>query len=502
MSIRKINIEVSTKIYNQYKDTNVPIVKHFKEFIDNSSQSYFDHKDELKSIPNFKKLQISIMFDSNSIVIKDNAFGMNYNDFERSVKLGEPKKNYAANSRSQYGLGMKMASMYLGDQVTIESKEYGSREKYITTLDSEELNKNIKEIDCRVEEALESEHYTKINISKLRHQLGDKDLQDLVINIGKIYHHDIDSDDMQITFNGNIPVTYTPPKNWIDEDTGAEIIEYFDGEFNFKEKDYKYNGWISVLAIGSVSDAGFSLLQYNRLIRNNYRPEKLFGKSNGFPYQRVIGEINLDYWPVVNNKLDFKWDDGLEQAFIENLLKNKKVVYIIKYAKELRTGKVKEKQKKFIRKAIQSTGESLQILSMTKTKIVLENPKIHENEVKAYISGLEIEDRIPVEFEGVKYYFDISYVQNDDYEKDWLIVEPKTPEKNEYVLVINDNFNVFSFIKNESQKYQLIQLLTAIIAIAQLSCINSGFKDSYKFTKKINDIIKVLGSKNARKIDS
>jgi len=487
----KVSIKVGTSIYNTYKDINVPLENPFKEFIDNSTQSYYDHKDELLKTKGFSNLIIRIYTKDDKLIILDNAYGMNKSDFDRALKLGAKREQYSENSRSQFGMGLKYAGMYLGDKVTIESTEMGSQEKYRATLDSNELKNNIEEIDRIIEFASEHEHYTKITIERLRHTYSQKTIDTLKDRLGKIYRYDV-SKGVEIIFNDNNKVTYSEPILRINPQTGSEYIANISGSFDFGDRTYEYGGWVGILHVADVSNAGLSLIQYDRLIKMNYRPEKLFKKSNSFQYQRVIGEIILDKWPVVFNKTDFVWTNGLEERFIDELAKNKGIVEILKKSQELRFN---EEKNKVDPKLLEKNTKELETMfnsfkSKEKTQMEMQTPPVEE--FKAYVASLEVDTTLTLVYESIKYNFEFSFVNDES--KEWFKIEPINEKEYKYRLIIDTSYKFYNkFFKKQVDKINFMQGLCALLAVAQISSRNSGFKDSYKFINKLNELIKLMG---------
>ena len=77
----KIAIRPTSGVYATYKRLSYQPWTAIAEFVDNSTQSYFDHRDELKALTGFDKLHISIVYegkgdDNDSLTITDNAFGI------------------------------------------------------------------------------------------------------------------------------------------------------------------------------------------------------------------------------------------------------------------------------------------------------------------------------------------------------------------------------------------------------------------------------------------
>ena len=99
------------------------------EFVDNSTQSYFDNRDALDECmknEDDKILTVSVAYDKGKMLrVVDNAMGMSRDDLERALHVARPPVN--TKGRSKYGMGMKTAACWMGDQWTIRTKKLGSR---------------------------------------------------------------------------------------------------------------------------------------------------------------------------------------------------------------------------------------------------------------------------------------------------------------------------------------------------------------------------------------
>ncbi|MDY0278379.1 MAG: ATP-binding protein, partial [Acholeplasma sp.] len=348
------NIEVGSSIQLQFQRSQLPLESIFKEFIDNSLQSFLTPANRIKLEEiGISKCIIKIKIEEDKVVISDNAFGMDHEAFRRALKLNEKATKYTEGSLSEFGMGLKYAAISLGNEYTIESTSLGSNEKYKSTINSELLKQNSKTVDNEIEDDYQTQsHFTKITIRYLIRKITSINLNKLITDLSRIYHKYIENEELEILFLPNRPVKYNPPELWINDD-GSEYQEDFQGEIEYDGKKYIYYGWIGILKIADTSKngvAGFSLFKHKRIVISNYRPEKLFGKANSFPYQRIIGEINLNDWPVDFNKSSFTWNDGLQEYFIESLVEHPLVKKMIKIAKELRKNQSskpsKEKQQK------------------------------------------------------------------------------------------------------------------------------------------------------------
>ena len=85
------------------------------------------------------------------MTIQDNAFGMGFRDFQRAIILDSPPKN---RTRCEFGMGLKTAACWFGNNWSVESTELGSSVKYGASIDVEALHKynneeiEVEEIPC------------------------------------------------------------------------------------------------------------------------------------------------------------------------------------------------------------------------------------------------------------------------------------------------------------------------------------------------------------------
>ena len=77
---------------------------------------------------------------------------------------------------------------------------------------------------------------------------------------------------------------------------------------------------------GSFPKAGFALFRQDRVVIGgtdaNYKPDAIFGQAQSQRSLKLFGELDMDDFPVNQAKDGFIWDDGLEEAFIDELKAN------------------------------------------------------------------------------------------------------------------------------------------------------------------------------------
>lgn len=354
MSIKRkdFNIDVGTGIIKIFERSDIEKYRIFSEFIDNSFQSWLDHKDLLVNKLHVNRCLIDIKWTNDEIIIKDNAFGMDEEAFGRAIRLNAPSKKYSKGSLSKYGMGLKYAAANLGTKIVVESSAYGSKLKYKGLIDVDDwIKNNPKTMPVEIDDSERTDsHYTVLKVTDLKLAFSEKQMRDVIKKLGIMYYRFLDKKQLQITMNQN-KISYSDPDLYADSN-GSEVYESIDRSFMFNGKKYNYTGWIGILKEGSVSDAGLRLMLNGRGIQLTYRPYAVFGKPNDFRYQRVVGEIEFigDSWDVKVNKDGMVWvSNGLETRFLEDLLKINKVQSLLKLSKTIR------KREKPVRKISLST---------------------------------------------------------------------------------------------------------------------------------------------------
>ena len=85
----ELNIQPPASILNVFSRLSYKPWYAIAEFVDNSTQSYISHSDELSTAPEFDKLIVNVKYDaeSNTLTIIDNAYGMEIDRFRDAILL-------------------------------------------------------------------------------------------------------------------------------------------------------------------------------------------------------------------------------------------------------------------------------------------------------------------------------------------------------------------------------------------------------------------------------
>lgn len=335
---KKINIRPTVGVYATYKHISYKPWTAVAEFVDNSTQSYFFNREKLLETRHWNGLEIDIEYDGNQLIIKDNAYGMCYEDFKRAIILDSRPRFI---NRGEFGMGLKTAACWFGLNWSVETMELGSGTRYFAEIDVESLQRiGNEEIEVIEDNCHRKEHGTIIRIWNLNRRIVGKQISILKQQLTGIYRSDLRSGEIKIFYNGD-GLYYEDPPILVEQLPDGSTYTWkkqIDYSMTFDQKEYSVKGFIALRETASTSDAGFALLRYDRVIEGgygkNYRPEEIFEKSNSFVYQRLFGEISLDNWPVTQTKDSFDWSNGLEDELIGTL--KEQCTDYIKKAKEYR----------------------------------------------------------------------------------------------------------------------------------------------------------------------
>ncbi len=324
-----MNVHFGNNIIASYKRLSYTPWYALAEFVDNSTQAYFDNEKDL--IFEYKKsnttLIVNIIYDraGDKITIKDNSIGMDADDLQRALTIGDPPKN--CNGRSRYGLGMKTAACWIGNYWTVITSKLGEDKVHRIEFDVDAISsKNDTDLKHVVEDEDQDKHYTIIEISSLNRTIQGRTLGAIRNYLGSMYRLDFKNYGFKLYWQDDLV-------NWIDLEEGLYLNqsgEKWMKSFEFDVNEKSVTGWIGILGPGNASrkNAGFSVMQADRAIQGwpgGFRPEVIFGDQEGgrndLINQRIVGEMFLDIrFAVSHTKDKIVWLGDEYEVFSEKLL--------------------------------------------------------------------------------------------------------------------------------------------------------------------------------------
>lgn len=332
MTTQSIQLELGLQVIQSYKRLSYTPWHAIGELVDNATQSYFDNRSALdKALTETRdKLIIGIVYDRTAglLRVSDNAMGMSHDELTRALRVGFPPDN--TEGRSKYGMGMKTASCWIGNTWSVRTKKLGETSEHYVTIDVDKVAGGDNNLSHQVTgDRPKNAHYTTIEIRDHNQVFQTRTISKIKDFLRSMYRQDLRNGWVTIEWQG-------VALEWNDADfqflVAADGSSYRkDFEFTVNEKNVK--GWVGILNRGSRTNAGFSILHADRVVRGwseSWRPEKIYGYlgRNDLINQRLVGEIHLDDFDVSHTKDDILWF-GDEQEQVEDLLEKACHDYIV-----------------------------------------------------------------------------------------------------------------------------------------------------------------------------
>lgn len=336
MNNNKVSIATKPLVYSAFRYIENKVWNALAEYIDNAIQSFKDNYDVLNAInPGGKlKVDINIDIDNDIITITDNAFGITSDNYDRAFELANiPLDRKGLN---EFGMGMKVSSIWLSDLWTVKTKAFGETEAKTLVFNIHEVTQNQElELPVSLEPANVNEHYTVITLTKLsQNKPRCRQISYLKKHLASIYSKYIRDGLLDLIVNGEqlsdtrlqclVAPYYKNPNGEIIEwkkEVNFEAPKY--DEFGNKIGVYYAKGFIGILERMSTSvDNGILLFRRGRVIGSSYdekyRPKVLSGDEGSPRYKRIFGELEIDGFDVSFTKSSFQDDDEFS-TFIDIL---------------------------------------------------------------------------------------------------------------------------------------------------------------------------------------
>jgi hypothetical protein len=296
------------------------------EFVDNSTQSYFNHKAKLDQsfAATASKLTVTIDYDKKKglIRISDNAMGMSEKELELALHVGRPPAN--TSGRSKYGMGLKTAASWLGNVWELRTKRLGESIEHRVVVDVEAVADGNQTVSHhKGANRRTDQHYTSIEIRKLNRVFPGRTVGKIKSFLRSMYREDFRNERLRLFWGVEQLVWEDDPNRFLLDRSGKP----YEKSFKFAVRGKAVKGWVGILKRGSREDAGFSIIHCGRMVRgypDSWRPASLYGQfqgSNDLVNQRLVGEIHLDAFDVSHTKDDILWLGDQEERVEAGLLK-------------------------------------------------------------------------------------------------------------------------------------------------------------------------------------
>jgi hypothetical protein len=332
-----ISIEIGLNAIASYRRMDYEIWYALAEFIDNSTQSYLDHKVQLDTAyeQDGEGLEVRITYDRHGseplLRIVDNAMGMDYGELQHALKIANPPAN--PNGRCRYGMGMKTASCWIGNRWTVTTKKLGETQEYTVEVDVKKVEAGDPTLKTtvRASQKLES-HYTRIEIVDHNREFKGRTIGKIKDYLKSMYRQDFRRGALTLLYNDE-QLTWEEFSERLRKNHAGEP---YLKEFSFVVAGKTVNGWAGILDKGARADTGFSILHADRVVKgwpDAWRPERIFGLNrNDLLNQRLLGEIHLDEFEVTHTKDNIQWYGDDEEKVEQEL--EKEIANLISVARK------------------------------------------------------------------------------------------------------------------------------------------------------------------------
>lgn len=500
--MNKVSIATKPLVYSTFRYISNHVWHAIGEYVDNSIQSYLDHKDLLQQINPEHKLTVSIKFDidNDKIVIKDNAFGIEESKFDKAFELANVPLD--ASGLNEFGMGMKVSSIWLSNLWSVETTAYGEPIKKTVIFDLDEVVNNEKTELNVIEEPCDKEsHYTIVTLEKLsQNKPTTRQIQTIIKHIASIYTKFIRNGVVKLIVNNEIvkdpilsplvaPYWKTPDEKPIT----------WKKEIDFEAGPYKVKGFIGILEKMSTSiDNGFLLFRRNKVIGTSYdtkyRPKKLCGEVGSPRYKRIYGELELEGFSVSFTKNAFTQDDDLE-VFIEELGKDllkDESFKIFDQAQRYTPTKTKVEKKEVAHQLVNTIASGLnKPIVIAKPTIPIQEDLFEEVKEIKEEEGPKPQIETPesaVSIGDKKFYLSIGAAEKTSLDPFYTI---EVTDEDHYRSVINLKhrfFERFSSLVDSEKDYEPISSIIRAMIITEILMKEDHVKDSNTFRMKFNDI--------------
>lgn len=358
-----IDVSPDMKFYTLLESYPYTVKGALSEYIDNALEAFRKAKLDASisgSLP--EKLTITISINDNTITIRDDGPGISLEDIGRAMKPGSKP---GEQSLSEFGIGMKAASMWFGKKWELKSYPLAETSGFDIDFDLDNLIAEDRTTVSLQPVKKRTERGVLITLSKL-HRIIDEEqanwtwdeLQETyqlfsarkepkpILNLIFKYKNSTlepkDFNDLSVT----TPLCFPLCKIYKSKLYGIGENRIWKKHISFTFEGKDVHGFISVGKTSSQSNPGIRLFRYGRLLRGTekqwYRPTYLVGTPNKHAPSRFYAELHMDGLPVSNNKGEFIYDENL---FLRTLNNHPGVKEYIEQAENYRANAVGKSDK-------------------------------------------------------------------------------------------------------------------------------------------------------------
>jgi hypothetical protein len=352
-----VNVSPDMAMYNLLKSQGYDTSYALAEYIDNAIHAWQQVKgasSPLSVTIKFYSHNYKVSKKRNSIEIIDTGPGIARNQIESAFK---PAKLPASKGLSEFGIGMKTASVWFADEWELSTRPNNDTKQYHFKFNLGELLESGADTVNVKEELNNGKNGTTILLHNLRRPIDNNKYEEICADICELYQRFTSGDGRKVTLLAQYDDT---PKDLNFPETDRAVLNVpvyktikgtlyaigkkrkWEEPVSFEFMGCKVHGEIKLLETGSyTSNPGMILFRHNRVImgtnRTPYIPEKLFDTANKYGRQRIYAELHLDDLPVSYTKDSFEFD---EDIFVSTIKKSPAILELLRQSKDYRVKEI------------------------------------------------------------------------------------------------------------------------------------------------------------------
>ncbi|NPV69869.1 MAG: hypothetical protein HPY55_04355 [Firmicutes bacterium] len=308
----ELNIQPDPSVLFKLGRSNFTLAFALGEFIDNA----YDARGTTCPVV----VEITTDEQHKTIIVSDNASGMDAEELEAALTVGRTKKD--KDHIGIFGFGLKAAATYLSERFRIETCKKGGATILKVDVDSRTFDK----WQLRAEAfpvSSSTSHGSRLTLSEVNVSLGNSEIEKAKREIAEVYHRLIVSGRLEVLVNGE-PI----------KAPAFDLISGLKWDIDFDVNGKRVHGWVGAgrpVRMGGQMNftPGFYLVRKDRVVKKG----EWIGVKPHSRLRTMVGEIQLDDFEVNNNKTDFlrgtpAWV-ALESQMTQTIasLKLKKTIY-------------------------------------------------------------------------------------------------------------------------------------------------------------------------------
>lgn len=499
----RISIRPGVSILSVLRHLNYTPWYALAEFVDNSVQSFLEHKPELeKAGGRGFKLRVDIAVDPSPparLSIRDNAAGIYQAEFPRAFRPAAIPPDRTG--LSEFGMGMKSAACWFSPKWAVRTSALGEPIIRSVHFDIENIvNDDIEELDVEEAPARPGDHFTEIILEGIFHPPVGRTVGKLKEHLTDIYRVFMREGLLELRFNGD-RLEYVEPSILVApyfRDRGGPAKKWHKPiEFDLG-RGLSVRGFAALREPASIARAGFALFRRSRLIQGSgdegYRPVHIFGQSNSYRYQRLFGELHLEGFDVSHTKDGFRWDEN-EQPFLDLLREHldSDELPLLRQAEGYRSRTARAQLTMAARNAVANTAQAMEArLPAVLPAIAAELPVEAAAETLPEQPQLASR-RFDIQFRGHPWSIGVE-ITHEPSESQWLVHsdQPATKDEPRKISIRLNAAHPFmvQFGQADSQELEGILRIAAAIALAELLARDAGVSRAGTVRRNVNDILR------------